>query len=103
MSDTCAAPVPGQPVTLITGGSTGIGAATARQLLELGHRVTVTGRRSDRLGALAGELGNPGGLLTIAGDAADYGESRRLSRHRSPGSGGWTRWWPAPATGPSTA
>jgi NADP-dependent 3-hydroxy acid dehydrogenase YdfG len=74
MSDTSAGPVPGEPVTLITGGGTGIGAATARQLLELGHRVTVTGRRNDRLCALAGQLGNPGDLLTIPGDAADYGD-----------------------------
>ena len=36
-------------VTLITGGSRGIGAATARQLLALGHQVAVTGRRAERL------------------------------------------------------
>jgi NADP-dependent 3-hydroxy acid dehydrogenase YdfG len=58
-------------VTLITGDS-GIGAATAEQLLDQGHRVAVTGRDSDRLAAFARSLGRPAGLLTIAGDASDH-------------------------------
>ncbi|MCG3041838.1 SDR family NAD(P)-dependent oxidoreductase [Streptomyces sp. S1A] len=61
-----------RPVTLITGGGSGIGAAAARLLLERGHRVAVTGRREERLRRLAGELGDPEDLLTIAGDAADH-------------------------------
>jgi NADP-dependent 3-hydroxy acid dehydrogenase YdfG len=60
------------PVTLITGGSSGIGAAAAEQLLDEGHRVAVTGRDRDRLSAFARSLGEPAGLLTIAGDAADH-------------------------------
>lgn len=59
------------PVTLITGGGSGIGAATARQLLDRGHRVAVTGRGEDRLNRFAEELGKPEGLLTLTGDAAD--------------------------------
>ncbi|MDX6350010.1 MAG: hypothetical protein QOF84_4800 [Streptomyces sp.] len=59
------------PVALITGGSTGIGAAAARQLLDQGHRVAVTGRNRDRLDRLAEDLGSPDNLLTIPGDAAD--------------------------------
>jgi NADP-dependent 3-hydroxy acid dehydrogenase YdfG len=59
------------PVTLITGGSSGIGAATARQLLKLGHDVTVTGRNAERLESFAAELGKPAELLTIPGDAAE--------------------------------
>ncbi len=59
------------PVALITGGSSGIGAAAARQLLDHGHRVAVTGRRADRLERLADDLGRPAELLTIVADAAD--------------------------------
>ncbi|WP_314175177.1 SDR family oxidoreductase [Streptomyces winkii] len=59
------------PVTLITGGSSGIGAAAARQLLDRGHRVAVTGRDSGRLARFADEAGAPDGLLTIPGDASD--------------------------------
>ncbi|MFM9699573.1 SDR family oxidoreductase [Streptomyces europaeiscabiei] len=62
------------PVALITGGGTGIGAAVARQLLGHGHRVAVTGRRAERLRAFAAELGDPEGLLTIPGNAAEYAD-----------------------------
>ncbi|MEE1830030.1 SDR family oxidoreductase [Streptomyces sp. SP17KL33] len=64
------------PVALITGGSSGIGAAVARQLLDLGHRVAVTGRSADRLRAFAAELGSPEGLLTLPGHAAEYTDVR---------------------------
>ncbi|MFE1911227.1 SDR family oxidoreductase [Streptomyces anandii] len=64
------------PVALITGGGSGIGAAVARRLLDKGHRVAVTGRGEERLRAFAGELGEPDGLLTLAGDAADYDQVR---------------------------
>lgn len=62
------------PVALITGGGSGIGAAVARQLLDAGHRVAVTGRGEARLRGFAEELGEPDGLLTIVGNAAEYGD-----------------------------
>ncbi|MFI6010830.1 SDR family oxidoreductase [Streptomyces sp. NPDC051243] len=62
------------PVALITGGGSGIGAAVARQLLDAGHRVAVTGRGEARLRGFAKELGEPEGLLTIAGNTADHGD-----------------------------
>ncbi|MFJ3669243.1 SDR family oxidoreductase [Streptomyces sp. NPDC090106] len=64
------------PVALITGGGSGIGAAVARRLLDAGHRVAVTGRGEERLRGFADELGNSQGLLTMTGDAADYGDVR---------------------------
>lgn len=60
------------PVALITGGGSGIGAATARQLVEQGYRVTITGRSEDRLRRFAAELGEPDGLLVVPGSAADH-------------------------------
>lgn len=62
-------------VTLITGGSSGIGAAAAGQLLRQGRKVAVTGRDSERLKRfaedVADELGGSAELLTLPGHAAD--------------------------------
>ncbi|MEU9017929.1 SDR family oxidoreductase [Actinomadura sp. NPDC048394] len=61
----------GAPVTLVTGGGSGIGAATTRILLGRGHRVAITGRGEDRLKAFAADAGDA--LLTFPGDASDPG------------------------------
>ncbi|MEU6678738.1 SDR family oxidoreductase [Streptomyces sp. NPDC046925] len=44
-------------VVVVTGGGTGIGAATARQLRAAGHRVVVSGRRPEPLRRVAEETG----------------------------------------------
>jgi len=45
------------PVAVVTGASSGIGAATARQLASLGFDVLCAARRLERVEALAGEIG----------------------------------------------
>jgi NADP-dependent 3-hydroxy acid dehydrogenase YdfG len=49
-------PSENDPVFLITGASTGIGAATARQAAEAGYRLVLAARSEDKLQSLAGEL-----------------------------------------------
>lgn len=66
-----AAPVAGKTV-LITGGTSGIGAATARLLLARGHRVAVTGRDPGRLKTFLDEVGHADRVLGLVADASDW-------------------------------
>jgi meso-butanediol dehydrogenase / (S,S)-butanediol dehydrogenase / diacetyl reductase len=59
--------VTSQPGALVTGGGSGIGAATARRLAAAGFGVCVTGRRREPLEALAAETGG----LAVVADTAD--------------------------------
>ncbi|WP_327101468.1 SDR family oxidoreductase [Nocardia vinacea] len=54
---------------VVTGASSGIGAATARQLAHNGARVALLGRRKDRIEELAAEIGGP--TLAVVADVAD--------------------------------
>jgi NADP-dependent 3-hydroxy acid dehydrogenase YdfG len=56
----------------ITGGASGIGAATTRRLLAAGQQVAVTGRDESRLKAFADSIGEPSRLLVIPCDAAQH-------------------------------
>jgi NADP-dependent 3-hydroxy acid dehydrogenase YdfG len=57
---------------LITGGGTGIGAATARALAAEGAKVTLLGRRREPLEVVAGQIG----ATAIACDVTDRGAYR---------------------------
>ena len=59
-------------VALVTGGGTGIGAATALRLAEEGAKVAVCGRRIEPLESIASQIENKGGqALAIVCDIAD--------------------------------
>jgi NADP-dependent 3-hydroxy acid dehydrogenase YdfG len=59
-------------VLLITGGGSGIGAATARRAVEAGLRVVLTGRRAGPVQALADELGGPARALAVVADVREW-------------------------------
>lgn len=56
---------------LVTGGSSGMGLATARRLLDEGARVIITGRARAGLDAAVAELDAGDRLVTARGDVAD--------------------------------
>jgi NADP-dependent 3-hydroxy acid dehydrogenase YdfG len=62
------------PVSLVTGASGGIGAATALMLLDRGHQVAITGRDAERLQRVADKADAGDRLLTIAGRPDDDAE-----------------------------
>ena len=66
------------PVFLITGASSGIGAATARAASEAGYRVALAARSADRLEDLAAELGGEERALAIRCDVTEWDEQQAM-------------------------
>lgn len=69
-------PVSTPKTVLITGGTSGIGAHTARLLLEQGHRVAITGRNEAKLRAFLDQADEPNRLLGITAHAAVWDDTR---------------------------
>jgi NADP-dependent 3-hydroxy acid dehydrogenase YdfG len=67
------------PVMLVTGASSGIGAATARQAVAAGYRVVIAARSQDRLERLATELGGDGHALAQRCDVTEWDDVQRLA------------------------
>jgi NAD(P)-dependent dehydrogenase (short-subunit alcohol dehydrogenase family) len=63
-------------VALVTGGTSGIGLATAKRFVSEGAYVFITGRREAELAAAIKEVGND--VTTIRGDVANLGDLDRL-------------------------
>jgi len=89
-------------LALVTGGSSGIGAATARALAHRGASIILLGRNRDRLAAVAHSIHAAGGRAeTHAANLADPADVTRVAgfvrdRHGSPdilinnaGAGRW--------------
>ena len=76
---------------LVTGASSGIGAATARLLASHGASVALVARRQDRLATLADEVTEAGGIALVVGtditDRAQAEAARAADRRplRPPG------------------
>jgi NADP-dependent 3-hydroxy acid dehydrogenase YdfG len=64
-------------VLLITGGSTGIGASTARHAVEAGWQVALAARSEDKLQALVDELGEDS-AFAHATDVTEFGDQEAL-------------------------
>jgi NADP-dependent 3-hydroxy acid dehydrogenase YdfG len=67
-----------EPVFLITGASTGIGAATARQAAEAGYRLVLAARSEDKLKGLAEELGGDEKAIAVRCDVTEFSEQQAM-------------------------
>jgi NADP-dependent 3-hydroxy acid dehydrogenase YdfG len=67
------------PVLIITGASSGIGAASARAAAEAGYRLVLGARREDALAKLASELGGEDRAVAVGCDVTEWDDNERLA------------------------
>src|SRR5256885_14262114 len=63
-------------IALVTGGNSGIGLATAKQFVNEGAYVFITGRREPELAAAVKEIGT--NVTAVQGDVSNLGDLDRL-------------------------
>ncbi len=66
------------PVFLVTGASTGIGAATARAAAAAGHRVVLGARSEEKLQQLAADLGGDERAIAVRCDVTEWEDNERI-------------------------
>jgi NADP-dependent 3-hydroxy acid dehydrogenase YdfG len=68
------------PVFLITGASSGIGAATARSAADAGYRLVLAARSAGKLSALAEELGGDERAIAVTCDVTDFDQQEAMAQ-----------------------
>ncbi|QCF27003.1 SDR family oxidoreductase [Hydrocarboniclastica marina] len=80
-------------VVVITGASSGIGLATARQASRIGARVVATGRNRAALDNLVDEISAGGGeAIRVVGDVCDKADLQRVAEAAIERFGGFDTW-----------
>jgi len=67
------------PVFLITGASSGIGEATARQAAVAGYRLVLAARSEDKISKLAADLGGDDRAIAVRCDVTEWEDQQRLA------------------------